>query len=165
MSKLKVDFTNRMPGIFAHMRQIAEMQLPSAQEENVSPGSLNIDATLREMISHSLRKSKLDRYGVAAEMSRQIGQDISKAMLDAYSATSKGCHRLPCQFLPAFILATGDVSILAMLCQKTGGFFVPGENVLVLQLARLQEEKLELDCREKMIRNLLNSVKTEAEHE
>lgn len=165
MSNLKVDLDTPRPDIFAHMQQIAERQLPTAQVGSVSPGSLNIDAILREMINHSLKRSKLDRYRVAADMSRLIGKDISKAMLDAFSSESKEGHRFPAAYLAAFVVVTGDVSILAMLCQKVGGFFVPGENVLALQLARLQEEKLELDCREKMIRNLLESVKAEAEHE
>ena len=58
-------------------------------------GSMDIDRFFRESISESLKNCPLSRYQVAARMSELTGQEISKAMLDSWTAESKEGHRFP----------------------------------------------------------------------
>ncbi len=47
------------------------------------PGSGNYAAQVSELVGELLKDSDLDRYEIAARMSRLSGDDVSKNMLDA----------------------------------------------------------------------------------
>lgn len=107
-----------------------------------SPGSLNMDKPFREMVSEALRECPLSRYQVAARMSEQLGQDITKTMLDSWMAESKEQHRFPAVFLPAFCEAVGSTEPLRMLGQRIGAFVLPGPEALRAEIQRIEEEIL-----------------------
>ena len=46
------------------------------------PGHCNYAAQVSELVSEVLKESDLDRYEIAARMSRLSGDDVSKNMLD-----------------------------------------------------------------------------------
>ncbi len=83
------------------------------------PGSLNISLRLREAISQALRRCKLSRSQVAAQMSKLTGNDISKTMLDAYTSASEEYHRFPAEWIPALVLVTGNEDVLRVLTEFT----------------------------------------------
>lgn len=150
---MKPDLDSPRSDIVAFMRQLVEAQ------DIITPGSLNIDTILREMVSSSLKNTTRSRLEVAAEMSKLIDEKITKTTLDTYSAESKKGHRLPAAYLVAFSHAVQDKSILRFICMKAGGLFVEGEDALLLQLGKIEEQKRELLNREKTIRDLIHSLR------
>ena len=117
--------------------------LKNYQEENQTTrpaGSFDIDRQFRELISQALKNCPLSRWQVAARMSELTGQEITKAMLDSWTAESKEDHRFPAIFLPAFCEATGCSEPLMMLGKLVGVFVLPGPEALRAEIQRIEEE-------------------------
>ena len=140
--------------LFDIIKKVSEVQKPIVQLEDI-PGKLNIDATLRELVSIALKHTKFSRYEVAAKMSKLVGREITKSQIDTWSAESKENHRFPLAYLNAFIESTGDTTILRLICEKAGGYFIIGKDALKLELGKTYEQLKELSKKKKLIENAL----------
>lgn len=105
-------------------------------------GSFNIDREFREAISEALRWSPLSRYQIAARMSELTDTDITKTMLDSWTAESKVQNRFPAVFLPSFCEAAGCNDPLQMIGKLVGVFILPGPEALRAEIQRIEEEIL-----------------------
>jgi hypothetical protein len=117
--------------------------LKNYQEENMAArpaGSFDIDRQFRELVSLALKNCPLSRWQVAARMSELTGSDITKAMLDSWTAESKETHRFPAIYLPAFCEAVGCSEPLRMLGKMVGVFVLPGPEALRAEIQRIEEE-------------------------
>ncbi|KPF98834.1 hypothetical protein IP86_10975 [Rhodopseudomonas sp. AAP120] len=85
-----------------------------------------------------------NRAEVAAEMSEQLGETISKATLDAYASPEKP-HVIPAHRLAALYSVTGDERLINALLNELGLIAVPAkyEALLKRERAREMKEKLE----------------------
>lgn len=116
----------------------------------ISPphGTLDIDTELRHAISQDLKHSivpctgrELSRYDVAARMSELVGHEIAKSQLDNFSAESHDRHRFPCQYLPAFVIATGGQRrTFECISRHAGLFAMPGPEALRAEIQRIDED-------------------------
>ncbi|MDF1555783.1 MAG: hypothetical protein P1P84_22100 [Deferrisomatales bacterium] len=122
------------------------------------PGSLSMGPVVREALTAVLRKCPLSRYEVAGKMSEFIGGEVTKTMLDAYTADSKETHRFPFELAPAFIAATTDRSILSVVATPVGCKVVAGQDVLMLELAKIGDEKSRLCRQERDLRALIHRM-------
>jgi hypothetical protein len=135
MAKLKQRIDTRQASLFDILKNY--------QEENIvsrPAGSFDIDRQLRAMLSEALKHCPLSRWQVAARMSELTGQEITKAMLDSWTAESKEDHRFPAIFLPAFCEATGCNEPLKMMGKLVGMFIMPGPEALRAEIRRFEEE-------------------------
>jgi hypothetical protein len=114
------------------------------QQREVLPGQLNIQHQVKALISKALHDTSRSRFEVAARMSELLGQEVSKAMLDAWSAESKEYHRFPAEFIPAFCAATGSRELLRLLAERSGSFCLPGPDALRAEVKRIEEQIQEL---------------------
>jgi hypothetical protein len=105
-----------------------------------SEGSFNIDRQFRELVSEALRRCPLSRYEVAGIMSKLTDTDITKSMIDSWTAESKVQNRFPAVFLPAFCEAVGWSEPLKMLGSLIGVFVLPGPEALRAEIRRIEEE-------------------------
>jgi hypothetical protein len=134
--------TKKKNRIDIHQASLFEI-LQNFQNDAPAPkpiGSYNCDRRFREAISEALRWSPLSRYQVAARMSELTDTDITKTMLDSWTAESKEQHRFPAIFLPAFCEAVGCVEPLQMLGRLVGLFVLPGPEALRAEIQRIEEE-------------------------
>lgn len=147
--------------IFAFIEQLS-------QKQNNQPinGKASIDAALRSVVSDTLKHSSLSRYEVAAGMSEILGVEITKSQLDSWSAESKDLHRFPLVYLPAFCAATKDNALLRHICGLCGGYYIEGEEALVFEIGRIEEQEQELlkkgkqlAERKQAVRNFLETVR------
>jgi len=120
-----------------------------------TPGRLNIDAIIPEMVSEALKSAAGTRYDVAARMSKSLGREISKTKIDRWSAESKKHHRITVSDINAFMEATGDKTILRFICEKAGGYFIEGKDALTLRWGKLQERKKEIQTEERKLKEML----------
>ena len=115
-------------------------------DNNPLNGSMDIDTEIRAAISQDIKHAhdstgrELSRYEVAARMSELTGIEITKSMLDNFSAESHEKHRFPCQFLPAFVITTGQRMAFEVLSRRSGLFALPGPEALRAEIQRLDEE-------------------------
>jgi hypothetical protein len=82
----------------------------------MTPGSYDIDAFIRGLITEAIARSPKSRDLIAADMSELSGKKITPRMLDAYTSTSKEQHRFPLAFAPAFCVAVNDWSVARAIC-------------------------------------------------
>ncbi len=135
MTKKRNKLDNNQLSLFELIKSYTE-ESPAARPA----GCFNIDRLFREAVSDSLRKCPLSRYQVAARMSELLDVDITKTMLDSWTAESKEQHRFPALFLPAFCEAVGTAEPLKMLGSLVGLFIMPGPEALRAEIRRIDEE-------------------------
>lgn len=140
----KITKSSAQVSIFEYLQKAEQLY----RNEGIPPlGSLDIDTEVRAAVSFDLKRAhdhtgrELSRYEVAARMSELTGQEITKSMLDNYSAESHEKHRFPCQFLPAFIIGTGgERRVFDVLSRRSGLFALPGPEALRAEIQRIDEE-------------------------
>ncbi|PLX96694.1 MAG: hypothetical protein C0622_14190 [Desulfuromonas sp.] len=120
--------------------------LQQAQErpEPDDEGSLNIHGRLCRALTRSINSSGLSRWEVAGRMSHLLGTEITKFMLDGYTAESKDGHRMPAEFVPAFCQVTGSREPLAIMAEAAGMFTLPGPDALRAEIQKLSEQERKL---------------------
>ncbi len=125
-------------------------------------GSLSCRAQIAGIMSDVLAEckvQKIDRYQVAANMSRLLGREVSKFMLDAYTSESREEHIPPYDTAIAFDLATGGISMLRFHAELLGCRVTAGKEVLLTELGRLSQMRKELAEQEKEIKKHLEASK------
>lgn len=107
-------------------------------------GNLDLDVPLREALCGALKHADGDRHGVAAHMSRLTGREISKYMLDAYTAQSRDDHNFPLRYAAAFEVATGSFCLTHLLAKARGCKVLVGDEALLAELGRIDQMEAEL---------------------
>ncbi len=124
------------------LQQAAE--LASQTENGPTTGSLSIEAEFKEALAQDLKHARdtggreLSRYEVAGLMSKYLDRDVTKEMLDNWTARSHP-HNMPSTFMPAFRLATGGRRAFEVLSRHAGLFALPGPEALRAEIQKLKE--------------------------
>ncbi|MGH8407193.1 MAG: hypothetical protein ACRESL_17090, partial [Pseudomonas sp.] len=119
------------------------------------PGHGNYAAQVSEMVSELLKGSELDRYEIAARMSRLSGDDVSKYMLDAWSSPARTEHNLP--LYRAALLEEVCASHLLTNWQVhlRGGRVAYGREALDAELGRLSRVAADATRKARELKRLL----------
>lgn len=134
-----------------------------AREEVPPEGSLDVKNQFQGAIVNAIKHSPLSRWEIAGKMSALLGVEITKYMLDAWTAESKDGHRMPGIYIPAFCVATQDYAAVKLLAEKCGVFILPGVEVLRAELAKVITRRDEENRKIKRIRLLLSEIEKETE--
>jgi hypothetical protein len=129
------------------------------QPQAATAGNLDIDVELRHALSDALKHSDGDRYQIAAEMSRLTGRDISKHMLDAYTAESRMDHNFPFRYAAAFEAATGSFCLTQLLAKARGCTVLVGDEALLAELGRVEQMEAELKQQKAALKRYLEAKK------
>jgi len=103
-------------------RQYSLFELISRLQKSttVHSGSLNIQFHLQGIVTECIKHCPLSRWEIAGRMSALVNQEITKYMLDTWTAESKEYHRFPAEYMPAFCQAVGSYEPLRFLAEKAG---------------------------------------------
>lgn len=101
-----------------------------------APGGLYCRAEIAHVMSDALKNH--DRFDVAAKMSKLLGREVSKHMLDAYTAESREDHIPPFDTAIAFDLAIGSSALAEFFAKKVGAKLVYGKEALDAKLGKLE---------------------------
>ncbi len=123
----------------------------------LTEGSLDYSVELAHALSGALKQSPKSRYEIAARMSELVGREITKTMLDAWTAESKSEWRFPFEYAAAFEVASGTTCLQALLCRKRGSRILEGEEALQAELGRLECEEQAVKQRRQAIRKYLGA--------
>jgi len=104
------------------------------------PGGLNIQYQLQGIMTEDMKACPLSRWEVAGKMSEFLGREITKFMLDTWTAETKQFHRPPAEVIPAFCAVVGSFRTLNLLAQTANVFLVPGPEALRAEIQRFKEE-------------------------
>lgn len=106
--------------------------------------AMDLKVRIAHAMGRAMKNCPHDRYEVASRMSRILGRDVSKNMLDAYAAASKDTHIPNLAFCIAFDAATGQRELLNLSAALLGCTVLVGEEALRAELGQieLQEDAL-----------------------
>ena len=122
--------------------------------------SFNIDLQLRDAITRAIKDCPHSRYQIAAKMSELLGIEITKSMLDSWTAESKeGIYRFPACYLPAFCRALGNIEPLRIMADLLGAYVIEGEDALLTQLGKIKDQKDQLLEKERAIKTILQGMR------
>lgn len=111
-----------------------------------------------QMLDAAHRLGK-DRYAVAAEVSRLADKEVSKYMLDAYSAPSREEFNAPAWLMPLLEVACETYAYTAWLAGVRGAQLAIGRDALAAELGRVRQERDELAEREHQLRDRLRRMR------
>jgi hypothetical protein len=129
------------------------MFMAPAPEVRQDAGCLDLSQRVREALTDTLANAKaggvgtIDRYTIAAQMSRTSGREISKNMLDRYCASSAEDWRFPLEALPALVQATNDYRLLDVIAEACGCRVLRGENAWIAEVGALMAAQQEIKQR------------------
>ena len=126
------------------------------------PGSMDFRVVVTHLVGDMLKDAAaagIDRYEVASRASRLAGRDVSKAMLDGYTAESREEFNVPLWLAP----------VLEVVCQKTalaewhggvvGGQLLLGADAIDAEIGRLESERMRATEELKAMRELRRRVR------
>lgn len=120
-------------------------------DTGLSEGALDIGLGLRQCLSRTIGESGLDRYRVAAEVSRLTGSTVSKEMLDKYTSSNPD-YCIKAEILPAVCHVLGSLEPFRYLLEPLGSDVLNPEDKDLIELARLQEEERRIQSKILQIR-------------
>lgn len=103
------------------------------------------------IVAMALKEDERDRYGVAAAVSRLMGFEVSKEMLDAYASEARDNHNVSAARFFAIIAVTKRHDLLDIAVKRIGARVLVGEEILTAQLGHIDRQIAELTARKKSI--------------
>jgi hypothetical protein len=91
-----------------------------------------------------LASDKRPREVIAAEMSVLLDEDVSRAMLDAYSSPARADHKVPMSRFLALLVVTGRQDLLDPLLREIGAALLVGDEVKTARLGQIEQLMAEL---------------------
>jgi hypothetical protein len=140
---------------FCHPGQLSFMDLLSDLRPKLEISVLNIDLLFRATLAKAIKESGLSRIQIAAQMSVALDIEITKAMLDSWTAESReGLNRMPACYLPVFCQVVESVEPMRVLADLNGCFVIQGPEALDLELKRLEDQKKAIAEKERAIKTI-----------
>lgn len=123
------------------------------------PASMDYRPQLSHLVAEMISQSGLDRYEIAARASRLAGKEVSKQMLDGYTAESREAFNLPLWLVPALEVATGSTELTSWLAKIRGGQLVLGPAALDAEIGRIERMREEATDQLKLLKELRRRVR------
>ncbi len=136
MPKKRNQIDTAQLSLFDHLTRLTEEKRAAAGSE----GTMNVRDRLRRALNRAIKECSLSRHQIAGEMSHLLGVEITKAVIDAWTAESKDNYRIPAEYLPAFCRATGSNDPIEILNDTVGMFSMPGPDALRSEIQRWKEK-------------------------
>ena len=120
-------------------------------EEPITEGRLaDLSLDLRLALVRAIKNCPLSRYDIAGRISELMGRDLTKSMLDKYTAESAEEHRIPAEIVPALCLVTGSYDPLRTLAAALNCYVAGPDESKELDITRL---RLEIDKLKRVLRD------------
>ncbi|TGG92502.1 hypothetical protein E4656_13605 [Natronospirillum operosum] len=105
------------------------------------PASMDYRAEVAHLVSAVIKDSGVDRYELAARMSRLTGQEVSKYMVDAWSSESREAYNMPFHQAAVLESACETLALTTWLAEKRGARLLVGKDTLTNELGKLERVK------------------------
>ncbi len=134
------------------------------QPAPATPGSMDFRPQLSHLVSKMLAAAyaadeTYDRYYIAAICSRLCGKEVSKLMLDGYTAESRETFNLPLYLVPALETACKSTLLTEWLAEVRGGRLLLGPAAIDAEIGRLESTRYEAAETLKQLRLLRRKVR------
>lgn len=105
----------------------------------------DVGLLIRAALVHCITSSPLKRYDITARISELIDREVTKDMLDKYTAESAKYHRVPADLIPAICYVTQCNEPIEVLARACAGRFSPPAETLAAELEKLKVRRQALD--------------------
>jgi len=138
-----------------------QLSLPfmTSKSFDYSAGSFRRAEAVQEAVRKALKGCFLSREQIADEMTRLIGEEISKNHIANWAAESKNGWRMPLEYAAAFSMITNDKTVIKAAFAGTGINVLDDSEMAFYEIGKAVEEKRESDARLKENRNRLQNLK------
>lgn len=126
------------------------------------PGSMDFRPVVSELISNMLseaHKVGMDRHEVAARASRLSGKDVTKNMLDGYTAPAREEFNCPLWLSPVIEVVCCSTMLANWHVGVHGGRMSVGAETLDAEIGRLMRERELADARLRDLKDLRRRVR------
>lgn len=123
------------------------------------PASMDFRPQLSNLVAEMIAVCGLDRYEIAARASRLAGKEVSKAMIDGYTAESREAFNLPLWMVPALECACESTALTSWLAEIRGGRLLLGPQALDAEIGRMERVKFDASEHLKQLRELRRKVR------
>ncbi|MDD2319138.1 MAG: hypothetical protein PHO83_03705 [Geobacteraceae bacterium] len=114
-------------------------------DTEVAEGIFDISLGFRQCLSRTIHSCRKDRYQIAGEVSRLTQGSFSKDMLDKYTGSDTS-YGIRAEALPAVCHTLGSLEPFRYLLEPLGSDVLNPEDRDLVRLARLEEQKRNLDA-------------------
>lgn len=122
-------------------------------------GAWRFRSEIAHAMSDAVKACSKDRYQIAADMSRLLGREISVNTLDKYTSEASEDHIPNLETAIAFDAATEQLALANLFAGKLGCRVLPGKDVMLAELGRLEQMKGEIAKQERAIKKVLGEEK------
>ena len=118
--KSKTDQNQMMLDLFKDFVQT--LSLEGGSQDNLSDFEFRFRQSLKALLDGAAKRNEnpMDRFEIAAQMSRLLGREITKSHLDQWAAMSTVQRRIHVDALKALSEVTGDWSSLKLFAESCG---------------------------------------------
>ncbi|CQR43679.1 conserved hypothetical protein [Thiomonas sp. CB3] len=137
-----------------HTRDLFEVPSPAPE----LPGMLDFRPQIASIVSEMTRAADIDRYEISSRVSRLVGRDVSKNMLDAYASELREDHNLPLYIVPALESVCSSHLLSGWLADVRGGRLLIGRDALLSELGRLERSRDDAAAKIKRLKAQMGDV-------
>jgi len=153
--------TKRRPA-FDPSQQAFDFFAPA--EARTGDGALaGMERMVSSAVGRILRDDPRNRFEIAGGMSALLDDDVTKSMLDAYSAEAKETHNISFARFLALIAETQRYDVLGRLMRAIGADMVVGEEAYTVELGHLSAEIDRLKKREQQLKRIAQPINREGQ--
>ena len=121
-------------------------------------GALDISDVLRRSLNKTIKQFDGSRFEIAGTMSHLVGVEITKTMIDSWTAESKTVNRIPAEYIPAFCEATNNHLPLTIINEAAGNFSLPGPDAIRSEIQRFAEQEKKARAEKRKRQLLLKEI-------
>lgn len=135
---------------------------PIPQRAAPVPGSMDFRPVVSELISTLLAEANragMDRHEVAARASRLSGKDVTKNMLDGYTAPAREEFNCPLWLAPVLETVCSSTLLCNWHASVHGGRVLVGAETLDAEIGRLTREREQADAQLRDLKEMRRRVR------
>lgn len=107
--------------------------------------AVDIRSRIARAVAETLNDHELGREQVAVAMSDWLGEEVSKATLDAYASQAKDAHTVSFLRLIALVHVTGDRRLLQLAAELMGWSVIEDRWLPWVEVGQLADAKQDID--------------------
>lgn len=124
-----------------------------------APASMDYRKTIAQLLAQMFVESGLDRYEIAARASRLAGKEISKYMLDAYTAESRDEYNAPAWVIPVLEAVCDSHQLSNWQAIVRGGRLFIGVDALAAEIGRIERQRDQLADQARSMKHTLRETR------
>ena len=120
--------------------------------------SMNYGSEVAILAGTMFAESGMDRFKIAAEMTRLTGREVSKYMVDAWTSESRDAYNIPFYLVPAAETACQSHAMSAWLAERRGARLSIGREALNAEYGKLKAVSDDVKKRMQQLEKMLGGA-------